>query len=95
MPLISIDVTEITHERWRHIECFSQKSTDPVNQMQHNNIQYTHPTVTITQPFQSANPLPQYIPMQQDTFINTLASIPESMKPFIGSDHSYTPEEYL
>ena len=38
---------------------------------------------------------PQYIPLQQDTFINTSASIPEPMKPFDGLDHSYTPEEYL
>ena len=38
---------------------------------------------------------PQYIPIQQDTFINTSASIPEPMKPFDGLDHSYTPEEYL
>ena len=38
---------------------------------------------------------PQYIPIQQDTFINTSASIPEPMKPFDGLDHSYTPEENL
>ena len=38
---------------------------------------------------------PQYIPIQQDTFINTSASIPEPLKPFDGLDHSYTPEEYL
>ena len=37
----------------------------------------------------------QYIPIQQDTFINTSASIPEPMKPFDSLDHSYTPEEYL
>ena len=35
------------------------------------------------------------MPIQQDTFINTSASIPEPMKPFDGLDHSYTPEEYL
>ena len=41
-------------------------------------------------------PHPQsYIPIQQDTFMNTSASIPELMKPFDGLDHSYTPEEYL
>ena len=44
---------------------------------------------------QSVVPPPQYIPLQQDTFINTSASIPETMKPFEGLDHSYTPEEYL
>ena len=44
---------------------------------------------------QSVVPPPQYIPIQQDTFINTSASIPEPMKPFDGSDHSYTPEEFL
>ena len=38
---------------------------------------------------------PQYIPIQQDTFINISASIPKPMKPFDGLDHSYTPEEYL
>ena len=41
-----------------------------------------------------ATPL-QYIPVQQDTFMNMSASIPEPMKPFDGLDHSYTPEEYL
>ena len=44
---------------------------------------------------QPVAPPPQYIPKQQDTFINTSASIPEPMKPFDGLDHSYTPEEYL
>ena len=44
---------------------------------------------------QSVVPPPQYMPIQQDTFINTSASIPEPMKPFDGLDHSYTPEEYL
>ena len=42
---------------------------------------------------QSAVPPPQYIPIQQDTFINTSASIQE--KPFDGLDSLYTPEEYL
>ena len=44
---------------------------------------------------QSVVPPPQDIPIQQDTFINTSASIPEPMKPFDGLDHSYTPEECL
>ena len=44
---------------------------------------------------QPVAPPPQYKPIQQDTFINTSASIPEPMKPFDGLDHSYTPEEYL
>ena len=44
---------------------------------------------------QPVAPPPQYIPIQQDTFINTSASIPEPMKHFDGLDHSYTPEEYL
>ena len=43
---------------------------------------------------QSVASPPQYIPIQQDTFINTLASIPEPMKPFDGLDHSYTQEVY-
>ena len=42
----------------------------------------------------SVVPPPQYIPIQQDTFIKTSASIPEPTKPFDGLDHSYT-EEYL
>ena len=50
------------------------------------------PPVNMTQP---VAPPPQYIPKQQDTFINTSASIPEPMKPFDRLDHSYTPEEYL
>ena len=44
---------------------------------------------------QSVAPPPPYIPIQQDTFINISASIPEPMKLFDGLDHSYTPEEYL
>ena len=36
----------------------------------------------------------QYIPMQQNTFIDTSASLPEPMKPFDGLGHSYTPEAY-
>ena len=44
---------------------------------------------------QSVAPPPQYLPIQQDTFINTSASIPEPMKPFDGLDLSYTPEEHL
>ena len=44
---------------------------------------------------QSVVPPRQYIPIQQDTFIDTSASTPEPMKPFDGLDHSYTPEEYL
>ena len=44
---------------------------------------------------QSVAPPLQYMPVQQDTFINTSASIPEPMKPFDGLDHSYTPEEYF
>ena len=44
---------------------------------------------------QSVVPSSQYIPIQQDTFINTSASIPKPMKPFDGLDHSYTPKEYL
>ena len=70
-------------------------STDPLYQMnQHTTYNPTQfsPTVNMAQ---SVVPLPQYIPIQQDTFINTSASIPEPMKPFDGLDHTYTPEEYL
>ena len=58
----------------------------------------TYNPTTISPPvnmIQAVAPSPQYIPIQQDTFINTSASIPEPMKPFDGLDHSYTPEEYL
>ena len=73
----------------------SHISTDPLyqtNQHTMHNPTETSPTVNMAQ---SVAPPPQYIPIQQDTFINTSASIPEPMKPFDGSDHSYTPEEYL
>ena len=73
----------------------SHISTDPLYQM---NQHTTYNPTTISQPVnmvQSVVPPPQYIPIQQDTFINTSASIPEPMKPFDGLDHSYTPEEYL
>ena len=61
--------------------------------------QHTTYNPTTTSPpvnmVQSVVPPSQYIPIQQDTFINTSASRPESMKPFDGLDHYYTPEEYL
>ena len=50
------------------------------------------PTVNMAQ---SVVPPPRYLPIQQDTFINTSASKPEPMKPLDGLDHSYTPKEYL
>ena len=43
----------------------------------------------------SVVPPPQYITIEQNTFMNTSTSIPEPMKPFDGLDHSYTAEEYL
>ena len=58
----------------------------------------TYNPTTISPPvnmIQPVAPPPQYIPIQQDTFIKTSASIPEPMKPHDGLDHSYTPEEYL
>ena len=58
----------------------------------------TYNPTTISPPVNTIQPVappPQYIPTQQDTFINTSAPIPEPMKPFDGLDHSYTPEEYL
>ena len=73
----------------------SHISTDPLYQMnQHTTYNPTtiSPPVNMTQP---VAPPPQYIPIQQDTFINTSASIPKPMKPFDGLNHSYTPEEYL
>ena len=73
----------------------SHISTDPLYQM---NQHTTYNPTTISPPVnmvQSVVPAPQYTPIQQDTIINTSASIPEPMKPFDGLDHSYTPEEYL
>ena len=73
----------------------SQIYTDPLYQM---NQHTTFNPNTISQPVNMAQPVispSQNIPRQQDTFINTSASIPEPMKPFDGLDHSYTPEEYL
>ena len=70
-------------------------STDPLYQM---NQHTTYNPTTFSPPVnmvQSVVPPPQYMPMQQDTFIKTSASIPERMKLFGGLDHSYTPEEYL
>ena len=58
----------------------------------------TYNPTTISPPANMIQPIvppPQYIPIQQDTFINTSASIPEAMKLFDGLDHSFTPEEYL
>ena len=58
----------------------------------------TYNTTRISPPVNMIKPVappPQYIPIQQDSFINTSASIPEHMKPFDGLDLSYTPEEYL
>ena len=74
---------------------FSYISTDPLYQInQHTTYNPTHisPPVNMVQ---SVVPPPQYMPIQQDAFINTSASIPEPMKPFDGLDHSYNPEEYL
>ena len=44
---------------------------------------------------QSVVPPLQYMPIQQDPFLNISTSIPEPVKPSDGLDHSYTPEEYL
>ena len=57
----------------------------------------SNPT-TISPPVNKIQPVvppPQYMPIQQNTFINTSASIPEPMKPFDDLDFSYTPEESL
>ena len=73
----------------------SHISTDPLYQMNQHTI---YNPITISPPVNMIQPVvppPQYIPIQQDTFINTSASIPERMKHFDGLDHSYTPEEYF
>ena len=72
---------------------FSYISTGPLYQMnQHTTYNPTQisPTVNMAQ---SVVPPPRYLPIQQDTFINTSASIPEPMKLLDGLDHSYTPGE--
>ena len=73
----------------------SHISTDHLYQMNqyttYNSTQISPPVKMV----QSVVPPPQYMQIQQDTFINTSASIPEPMKPFDGLDHSYTPEEFL
>ena len=56
----------------------------------------TYPPTSIPQPINMMQPMPHpqsYIPLQQDIFISTSASIPEPMKSFDGLDHCYTPEE--
>ena len=68
-------------------------STDPLYQI---NQHTTYNPTTISPPVNMIQPVippPQYMPIQQDTFINTSASIPEPMKPFDGLDHSNTPEK--
>ena len=84
-----------TPERRSRTPPLSHISTDPLYQMNQNT---TYNPTTISPPVNMIPPVapsPQYIPIQQDTFINTSASIPEPMKPFDSLDHSYTPEEYL
>ena len=58
------------------------------NPLPQNTTQHIPPQLT-----QQLAPSLQYLPMLQDTFMNMSASIPETMKPFNGLDHSYTPEE--
>ena len=73
----------------------SHISTDLLYQM---NQHTTNNPTTISSPVHMIQPVvppPQNMPIQQDTFIITSASIPEPMKPFDGLDHSYIPEEYL
>ena len=71
----------------------SHISTDPLYQM---NQHITYNPNTISPPVNMIQPVVpplQYMAIQQDTIINTSASIPEPMKPFDSLDHSYTPEE--
>ena len=73
----------------------SHISTDPLYRI---NQHTTDNPTTISPPInmvQSIVPPHQYMPIQQDTFINTSASMPKPMKPFDGLDHSYTHEEDL
>ena len=58
----------------------------------------TYNPTTISPPVnmvQSVAASPQYILIQQYTFMNNSASIPEPMKPFDGLDHSHIPEKHL
>ena len=82
-------------QRRSQIPPLSHISTDPLYQM--NQHTAYNPT-TISPPanmIQPVAPPSQYNAIQQDTFINTSASLPEPMKPFDGLGHSYTPEDYL
>ena len=75
---------------------FSHISTDPLYRMnQHTTYNPTTVSPPVNMVLQSVVPPPQFMPIHQDTFINTSASIQEPMKPFDGFDHSYNPEEYL
>ena len=70
-------------------------TTDHLYQM---NQHTTYNATQISPPVNMAQtvvPSAQYIPLQQDTIINTSASIPEPMKPFDGLDDSHTTEEFL
>ena len=73
----------------------SHISTDPLYQMNQHTTYNPTQISPIVNMAQFVAPPPQYIPIQQDTFINTSASIPEPMKPFDDLDHSYTSEESL
>ena len=84
-----------TFQRRSQNRPLSHIPTDPLYRMnQHTTYNPTtnSPPVNMVH---SVVPQPQYIPIQQDIFINTSASTPEPKKPFDGLDHSYTPEENL
>ena len=70
----------------------SHISTDPLYQMNQHTIYNPTTNVPPVNMVQSVVPPPQYMPIQQDTFINTSSSTPEPMKTFDGLDHSYLPE---
>ena len=67
--------------------------TDPLYQ---KNQHTTYNPTTISPPVDMMQPVaPPHQYIQQDTSIKTSASIPTTMKPFDGLDHSYNPEEFL
>ena len=78
-----------------------QKPNPPTTNNRTNPHFHNTPTTSFTNisNVPTYNTLPPYAISQntisQPTYINSSTSISEPIKPFIGLDHNYTPEEYL
>ena len=90
---------DLAHKRQvKHVSTLLEPSIPFHTLVRHVDSDVTYNPTTTSPPVnmvQSVVPPSQNIPIQQDTFINTSASIPEPMKLFDGLDNSYIPEEYL